>query len=43
LNIAVAIVDSNNKIVWKNKVFIDTFQASGDRIKHIHDIIPLTF
>jgi len=40
LNIAVAIVDSNNKIVWKNKVFIDTFQASGDRIKHIHDIIP---
>ncbi|HQE04722.1 MAG: DHH family phosphoesterase [Tepidanaerobacteraceae bacterium] len=40
LGTAVAIVDKNNKVIWKNKVFIDNFQAADDRIKDIGDIIP---
>ena len=40
LGTAVAIVDKNNKVIWKNKVFIDNFQAADDRIKDISDIIP---
>jgi len=40
LDIAVALVDGNNSIVWRNKVFVDNFHVAGDKIKHIYDIIP---
>lgn len=39
LGTAVALVDGDNKIIWKNKVFAETFLATGENVKHIDDII----
>jgi len=39
LGTAVALVDKNNRIIWKNKVFADTFQTSGNKITHIDAIV----
>lgn len=37
---AVALIDGGNKIIWKNKAFIDTFETAGEKIRHIDEIIP---
>lgn len=39
LDTAVALVDRNNRIIWRNKIFVDVFQTTGNRITHIDDII----
>ncbi|HHY71083.1 MAG TPA: recombinase RecJ [Thermoanaerobacterales bacterium] len=40
LNLGVALVDGNKKIVWENKTFSALFQTSAHTITHIIDIIP---
>lgn len=40
LGTAVALIDGGNKIIWKNKAFIDTFETAGEKIRHIDEIIP---
>lgn len=40
LNVGVALVTGNERIIWENKVFSERFQKSGKRISHINELVP---